>query len=426
MLNSIYREAVELLLASVYNSRGLGNNASMSRFLYGSPGTSVHDRRIGTEIWFRTTQLVKAALFIREKGPAYLHNLPMADIQDRLRNFLTENFGYIGRESFAAKFDCSYADFISAGAKDALAQALAGSPIFNSQDLLTLYPLVPIAVEANFTSQSFFLVKPDVLMAQLPASVPPRWVVPGQFPPVADWKGKKETPTSWLGVRTPTLHSSNKMKAAILGAIALTPHRTVRHLFTGRYMFGGHCTPETGMALSFGEPHTPALPDNIVLTSRDHAWLSLLSQKVSSNDLRTRRQMRALEYFYRGWPLDRTDRFPLLIMAIDALFSVKGAATKSVLDGVGPIMGPAFPETRLRLLLADLRASVIHGRAPEVYDAEEYFPYFEAYSSDPLLDLELIAARCLQHVVFEGVMAEHPHPHAELLKQKLGIDIDEL
>ena len=426
MSNPIYTDAIELLLSAVYRDKAVGNNALMSQFFYGKPGAQIHDRRFGITIWLRKTELVKAALFVRQHGAAYLQNLPMGEIQGRLTEFLTENFGHIGGEVFFEKFDCSYADRITAKGKASLAQALGASQLFDATNLLTLYPLVPVLVETDFVSASFFLVKPASLLGQLPSSVPARWVAPDQFPPVSEWGGVKETPSAWLGVSSPALHSSNKMKAAILGAVALTPHRASRHMFTGRHMFGGHCIPEKGMSLTWGDAHTPPLGDNIVLTSGDHAWLSLLATKLAANDLPTRRQIRALEYFYRGWPLDRADRFPLLVMAIDALFSTKVGATQSVVDGVGSVMGSRFPEARLRLLLAKLRASVIHGRAPEIYDADEYFPYYEAYSSDPLSDLELIAARCLQEVVFEGAMKEHRNPHADLVKQKFGFGIDEM
>jgi integrase len=42
------------------------------------------------------------------------------------------------------------------------------------------------------------------------------------------------------------------------------------------------------------------------------------------------------------------------------------------------------------------------------------------YGTDPVGDLELIVARCLQQVVFPGVMSERPHTHADLILRETG------
>jgi hypothetical protein len=85
-------------------------------------------------------------------------------------------------------------------------------------------------------------------------------------------------------------------------------------------------------------------------------------------------------------------------------------------------MGAAYDYQRLRLLLG-LRASVIHGGAPDVYESTKYATYHERYVADPICDLELITAHCLQVVVFGGTLVARPHTHATLIKQKHGIDV---
>jgi hypothetical protein len=63
-----------------------------------------------------------------------------------------------------------------------------------------------------------------------------------------------------------------------------------------------------------------------------------------------------------------------------------------------------------------LRASVIHGGAPDVYDSDSYHRYYENYGDDPIRDLELIAARSLRSVIFAGALVEHPDPYADLIR----------
>jgi hypothetical protein len=65
-------------------------------------------------------------------------------------------------------------------------------------------------------------------------------------------------------------------------------------------------------------------------------------------------------------------------------------------------------------LLLKLRASVIHGGAPDVYDSEKYHRYLEIYGDDPILDIELIAARCFRSIIFDNVLGERPDTGATI------------
>jgi len=112
-------------------------------------------------------------------------------------------------------------------------------------------------------------------------------------------------------------------------------------------------------------------------------------------------------------------RFPTLFAAIDAIFGDASQATQAVRDAVGPVMGDEYTSERIRLILK-LRASVIHGGAPNVYESSKYEEYYRTYETDPVRDFELIVARCLQQVVFPGAMTERPHNHAELIRQHTG------
>ena len=175
-------------------------------------------------------------------------------------------------------------------------------------------------MDEDFATESFFLSSPGGLLDHIDASKVSRILRPDRFPLSKDWKGKSESPSAWLGVRSPALQSSRKMKAAILGALALTPIRGGRYSFSMRPMFGGRSTIDDGLTTSFGGPHTPPLSADIAIGKVDHSWLAIVADKLRSSDKEARRHIKALEYFYRAWPLDPAERFPLLCMTLDGLF----------------------------------------------------------------------------------------------------------
>lgn len=415
MSESLCPQAVELLLSAMYKTRG--DDGLESKFMFGPPGAPSWDRRVGTHVFFRRRALIRTALFVRQNGPAYLRSMSIADISSLLTRFAIENYGYLGDETFFQKFECSYADHVAAATKAKLAEVFFTSEIFNPRNELTLYPLVPVKVEEDFDSSSFFLIRPGSLNSSRIGHETQRWLSPEEFPPFIDWKGKKDKPGTWLGIRSPVVQASHKMKAAILGAMALTPHPNYRHQFTMRATFGGRCTIDVAgeTTTSYGEAHTPAMSQDIAIRKADHGWLAILASKLPSIEKETRRQVRALEYFYRAWPLDAPERFPCLFMALDAIFGDSSRATQAVIDAIRQHGETNFEYERLRLLLG-LRASVIHGGAPDVYDAEKYHRYYETYGDDPIFDLELITARSLRATIFANALVEHPDPHADLIK----------
>ena len=125
------------------------------------------------------------------------------------------------------------------------------------------------------------------------------------------------------------------MKAAILGALALTPLPGYRYMFSGRQLFGGRCTILDGDTTSYGEAHTPPLMHDILVTEQDHPWLSFLASKLTANERAMRRQLRALEYFYRAWELGPSERFPVLCMALDAIFGDANHAAQAATVRLG-------------------------------------------------------------------------------------------
>jgi hypothetical protein len=61
-----------------------------------------------------------------------------------------------------------------------------------------------------------------------------------------------------------------------------------------------------------------------------------------------------------------------------------------------------------------LRASVIHGGAPDVHDGGKYQKYYADYGADPIVDVEIIAAQCLRAVIFESLLQERPDLREEM------------
>ena len=411
MVEAIHREAAALLLSAIY--RDPSPDGIISSFFYGKPGSPMWDRRIGTEICYRRREMVRAVLCIRQNGPAYLKYLSINNISRMLQEFVRENFWHL-RETLFKHFSCSYAEYLAEETKLVFADALASSAIFTPVNELTLFPLVPVRVDADFVSTPFFLISPESLTPQLGYPDAERWIEPEPFPPLKEWEGKTETPSAWLGVRSPAVQSSEKMRSAVLGAIALTPLPGYRHQFSMRTMFGGRCTIGGGTTISSGSAHTPPMAEDIVVTEMDHAWLSLLATKLLSSEKRVRRELRALEYFYRAWPLDESERFPVLCMVLDAVFGDANEATQAVINGVRGTIGEHVSEPRLRLLM-EIRASVIHGGAPDVYDSRKYARYYDRYGEDPIFDLGLVVARCLRRRIFDDALVEHPDPNARLI-----------
>lgn len=408
---SVHRRAVELLLAAVYTH--VGEDGLSSSFMFGRPGAPPWQRNIGVEIFVSLKRSIMAALFIREHGAPYLRALSITDIRGLLTDFLRENYYELANETFSHQFPESFRERVSDATKDNLAASLAVSALFRPEVYPTLFPLVAVLVQADFSSPPFFLRQPKTLLAEFMPEVH-KWLVPENFPPLSDWKHRVEKPTSWLGVRSPALQASQKMKAAILGAVALTPSLNYRHMFSGRTMFGGWCTINGGSKMAFAAPATPPMMENIVITAADHAWLDVLAVKLASLSTADRRQLTALEYFYRGWSLGPSERFPVLCMALDAAFSEASQATQSIVDGVRGILGDHVDQKRLRDLM-EIRASVIHGGAPDVYDSRKYGRYYAAYSEDPIADLGLVVAACLRRRIFGDALTEHEDPYQDII-----------
>ncbi len=132
MVELIYMRTAELLSGAVFpfgHEDGLVSSFSFAR-PGSNPGTFVG--RIGTEISYGRRELIRAALYVREHGPAYLRYLSVDDIWSILQEAVSENFWYISDGNFGFNFSdpkTSYGACISPQQKQNFAAALAQTKI---------------------------------------------------------------------------------------------------------------------------------------------------------------------------------------------------------------------------------------------------------------------------------------------------------
>lgn len=413
------RATTDLLLASIYYQPAPDRSAHS--FIITKPGHHRLSGGLGIELHYDDRALTTAILYLRQHGAPHLGALSVNEVRSFMTSFVADNFWVIQGEAWLKLTEQSLAEFLSEEAKQALSEAMEASRLFVEPRDLTLFPLSVVQVTHAFASDRFFLVPPDGLTeALLEHREAQRRLAPAIFPPFVDTDWKTQPVASWLGIWAPNLETARRLRAAILGAVALLPHHMERYLFSGRTVVRGRCTfLAGGHQLSMGDPHTPALFQDVVLSDADLDWLNLLVYRLASPTKADKKRIRALEYQYRSWVPDPTRRFPTLFAALDAIYGDAAAATQAIIAAVGPVMGPEYDYDRLKLMLS-LRASVIHGGAPNVYESSSYHRYYERYFTDATRDLELIVARSLQIEIFGDVLKERPHTYAEQIKQQTG------
>ncbi len=421
----IHLEVVDRVLACLYQRGG----TKLTSFMFGRPGAALWERNIGTEVFVDRGAYTEALLFVRANGAPYLRAISIMDLWSMMTTFVKENFWYIAHASFHLSTEGPYSSHVGAADRMALANALACSPMFNPLPELTLYPLVAVRVVEAFECERFLLLPPDGLnAAHLPTSAGSVPLDPRSFPPTLEWVGVRHSPGAWLGVRSPLVPVSGKMRNAILGAVALCVPWRQRYIHSGREVFGGRCTFGSRYTISMsGVSHAPPMMEDVIIGAADSVWLARLAGLLDGNDLASRRKLRALEYFYRAWFLDPRERFPVLCMALDSLVGASRRHTFEAIAFVQDTLVSTLDGARLALLM-QVRGAVVHGAAPDVYDSENYERYYVEYGTDPIRDVELVVARCLRKSIFEGDMRVHAHPKQVLidgLREQGGIGLFE-
>jgi hypothetical protein len=413
---NLFESTAEMLLKAMYHPQGKGVT---QQFLFGDIGAAHWEKRLGASIHYDEKQLLKTVLHVRREGPIYLRKTPPDQIRSMLLEFVSDHYTYLADDAFFHQFSTSYFEQVSEHARAKFTGALAQSRIFLPKDILALFPIDIIRVQDSFDSQNFFLIDSRSLNAsRLPKGVDHLAIEPCDFPPLRDWDGRRWHPRTWLGIRSPSLQTSQRMKAAILGAVSLTPNHRNRYMCSERSIPGGWCTLDDSISFGLSEPSTPPLVTDVVLSVQDHDWLTQLSVKLGGRDKTAIREIRALEYFYRAWFMDSSERYPSLYMSLESIFGDANRATQAVIDGIRSLLGEHIPEARVRSL-SDLRAAVIHGGAPEVYDSRTYARYYSKYEADPIDDLGILVAECLRKRIFGNSMYEKADPHAEFIEKAI-------
>lgn len=418
---SIGNRLCEMILEAIFLGGGSGFSL---QFIVRRPGAPASQTSgIVVDLSINKKKMLIPALLLRKCGPVNLRYMPMEEVFALISDFITENYWLLLDEVLFKKSDLPFSKLISESSKKQWSEQILFSKLLNPSETVTIYPLDIVKVDFDFDGQSFYLIKPESLDdSKLVPGFPAKEIRSGRFPLIADHSGPGSIPSAWLGVRAPSYAVASKMKSGILGALALTPVRRERHAFVSRRTTTGRCTFEKGATTSYHDTITPSLSSTIVITKEDSAWLKLLASKIKSEDKVNRRQINALEYYYRAWFLPPHERFAHHCMSIDAIYGDADKATEAIVSGVAASVGASIPGERIRLLMA-IRGSVVHGRAPDVYDAKEYTRYYKIYQTDPIVDLELVANQCLRTTIFGDCFRQQPDPHAEQLAkaQSMGI-----
>jgi hypothetical protein len=356
---------------------------------------------------------------MREHGASYLRRIPIRTIENKLTSLISENYGIWADETFLQYFDSNYFEFISEKAMLEFAAVIEESDLFNPTDILAAFPIQKIKVITDFNSDNFSVIQPKSLAnVKQPVDISRFVENTDKFPPPEVIKSRLYEFQSWLCVRAPNLESAKKKRSAILGAMSLKYMSRLRYQFNIVQHVGGYCLFGESLAFSVGEAHTPPVMQDIIVTSKDKPFLSKLNDLFESDSRNDFKKIRALEYFYRAWFLDESERFPFLFMSLESLYGDGQNATQSIVDGLKNAVDVEVSDKRIKLL-AGLRGSIVHGGAPEIYDSKKYAEYYKKYKVCPAKDLSILVATCINRRVFDNLITEQPDEHQALIDRAI-------
>ncbi|NIJ32802.1 hypothetical protein [Sphingomonas oligoaromativorans] len=411
------RSATELLLKSMF----WGSRADDSGLTSASAFHVVRPH-IGAGFYYAAEALLDAVLFIRRHASSHLRSLPIEDLQSMLLAFIDEQFDGLRFAWWQIPEDRPFLGHLPAKEIERLAAAMMESPIFVAPRMLFLFPLAIAETAAPFRSESFFLLPPEELGAELTEWYETDELKPYHHPPVPMHSTMPLVKTScWLGVRAPVSTTALRMRNVIMGALSLLPHPLERYLFSMRTVPTGYSSFERRATYHSGDASSPSLSEDLVIANGDHGWLRTLAAKLGSNETNDRKALLALQYFFRAWVKDPAARVAPLCGAIEALRKGQDKSGEQFIEAMASL-GPAFEKRRVTDLL-EIRGAVIHGGAPNVYEVSAYQDYWAAYRCDPIRDLELVAARYLQRAIFGPAFAQRPHTYADLIRQHTGANV---
>lgn len=400
---SLADEIVSCLLQAYFGRRAPDRMIDDVLYDVVPPGSSERDYTV--RLFLKPSALTSPALMLKAKGPAYLAAHSLNDIAEMLRKFIYRQYPIVWRETKMEDFDGSLFDLVSAGCKSALVDALEKSSIFRPRIDYTAFPITPLVVKADFDCDDFSLIDVHSLTE-------------GN----ADWLrerylGNKDV-GGWLVVKAVSVESAKRDRRVILGALALAMDHQHRHGFTLRKVATGFLrfpTPHT-ISTSTSGPHTPPIGSPITIADSDHQWLNKLPSILARSSSLSKRHAKALEYYYRAWFMDESDRCFLLFMALNAVFGQDGDGfAVGMKKGIKETLADDIEEKRLDALLR-IRNTMLHGGAPDLFASSNYLEYAQIYESDPSSDVQLLVAKCLRKHVFGGEFRPQENPDAEIME----------
>jgi hypothetical protein len=191
-----------------------------------------------------------------------------------------------------------------------------------------------------------------------------------------------------------------------------------RHGFTLREVATGFLRfpkPQS-ISTSTSGPHTPPIGSPITIEISDHKWLNKLPTILARSSKLAKRHGKALEYYYRAWFMDDSDRCFLLFMALDAIFGQDGSGFAAGMKaGIQGTLTENIEEKRLDALLR-IRNTMLHGGAPDLFASSKYLEYAQKYSNDPSTDVQLLVSKCLRKHIFDADFRCQDNPDAEIVQ----------
>ena len=384
-------------------------------FMYGRKGASSWESCGGTEVHYDERLMLEAAFLAREIGAPYLQKVPVDTILNLCRNLISENYIIWADETFLAEFNTSYFDFISESSLIEFSREIKESEVFKPSQLLFVFPIQTVCIEEEYQGENYRLINPKSLNdIKNPFDIISFGFEANLFPPSKRLSNRFYPFSSWLCVTSPHIKEAHKNKAAILATLSLKYKYGLRYQFNMVRHIGGYCSFGKDMTNVIGDSHTPSVSQDINVTKIDLPALKMLDYLLSSSEKEDKRKIKALEYLYRAWFLDESERFPFLFMCLESLYGDADNATQSIIDGIKSAVTINVPDTRLRLLIK-LRGSIVHGRAPEIYDSRKYSQYYKRYNICPSRDLGILVAACINFTVFKCLIMEQQDEHQAII-----------
>lgn len=364
------------------------------------------ERNYTVRLFLKPTALIAPAIMLKGKGPSYLASHSMNNIMEMLRKFVYRRFPIIWKEMITEEFDGSLYEIVSDDCRSIFIDALKTSTIFKPRMEYIAFPITPLIVNEDFECENFSLIDVHSLTNGNADSL------------CKEYLGDKEV-GGWLITKAASVEAAKRERCVVLGALALAMDQQHRHVFTLRKVVSGFLRFPTPHSISTNtsNPHTPPIGSPITIGNLDHTWLNKIPVILSRSSPLSKRHGKALEYYYRAWFMDESDRCFLLFMALDAIFGQgRGGFAVGMKSGIRETLNENIDEKRLDALLG-IRNTMLHGGAPHLFASSKYLKYAQQYSSDPSTDTQLLAAKCLRRHIFGDDFRCQDNPDAEVLQR---------